>query len=275
MELSALLNSAGALPSIPKVVALLLAELDRPEPDSRKVADLIGSDPALTTRVLKLVNSALFALPRKVSDVPAALSLLGYAHIRSLVMAAALGSAFRSVPGMKLDQFWRYSLNTGKIARALAAQLKNDAGAAMTAGLIHMVGELVIHLGMPVEAVKLSAVIAPLQPKRARAENRFFGFNYADVGAGFAGRWQFPQPIVDAMQHQLAPFDSGVYEPLAGIVQLAAWRSRAHELQYDNGQLAVTFPDTTGLALGLDIDMVLVHDPADWSASGEVGAFVA
>ena len=62
MKLSALLELQFNLPSIPKVVALLLSELDRPEVDLRKITQLISTDPALTTRLLQLANSSFFKL---------------------------------------------------------------------------------------------------------------------------------------------------------------------------------------------------------------------
>ena len=63
MKLSALLEQQFDLPSIPKVVALLLNELDRPEIDLKKVTQLISTDPALTTRLLQLGNSPSFSSP--------------------------------------------------------------------------------------------------------------------------------------------------------------------------------------------------------------------
>ncbi|HNW01749.1 MAG TPA: histidine kinase, partial [Burkholderiaceae bacterium] len=78
-------------------------------------------------------------------------------------------------------------------------------------------------------------------------------------------KWHFPQAMVDALEHQYAPFDNNVYEPLAGVIHLAAWRVRAKEARMSSRQLAVSFPGPVGVVLGLDIDMVLQQDPIDWS----------
>lgn len=274
MELNELLASKTALPSIPKAVALLLSELARPEPDLRKLGQLIGTDPALTTRLLTLANSAMFNFSRKVSNIPEALAILGIDHLRSLAQAAALGLSFRAVPGVNLQQFWRYSLNVAKLTRSLAGMVRQNTSTAFTAGLVHAVGELVMHIGMPAEMAALNQQLLPLDLRRARIETRRLGFCYADVGAGFAREWQFPDCIVDALQCQIAPFDDGVYEPLVGVVHLAVWRARAKEVEMDENALAVSFPGEVGLALGLDIDMVLQQDPIDWSAKNDMGAFI-
>ncbi len=77
MKLSALLEQQFELPSIPKVVALLLNELDRPEIDLKKVTQLISTDPALTTRLLRVANSDAFGLSGKISSVSEALAVYG------------------------------------------------------------------------------------------------------------------------------------------------------------------------------------------------------
>lgn len=266
MKLNVLLASQFVLPSIPKVVALLLSELDRDEPDLKKVTQLISTDLALTTRLLQLSNSGFFKLSGKISSVSEALAILGLGHVRTMAAAAASGASFKAVPGINLQQFWAYSLNVAKLARSLAGVVRQNQQAAFTCGLIHALGELAMHLGMPEEVAALDREVPPLDLRRAKVESVSFGFCYAQVGAGFARQWHFPQPIVDALEHQYAPFDNDVYEPLAGVIHLATWRARAKEAELSDKALAVTFPGSVGEVLGLDIDMVLQQDPIDWSA---------
>ncbi len=268
MELNALLAMQFALPSIPKVVALLLSELEREEADLRKITQFICTDPALTTRVLEIANSDLFKLPGRINSVSESLALLGLKQVHAMVVAAASGSSLRAVPGIHLQQFWRYSVNVAKLSRALAGLVRLNQQAAYTCGLIHAIGELAIHIGMPQEVVLLDREVSSLDLGRANAERLAFGFCYAQVGAGLAKRWQYPQAMVDALEHQYEPFENKVYEPLAGVIHLATWRIRAKEAGLSERALAVTFPGKVGEALGLDIDMVLQQDPFDWLGQG-------
>ena len=274
MTLKELLANNAALPSIPKIIALLLSELDREEPDLRKISQLINTDPVLTTRLLRLANSAQFQLTNKISSVTEALALMGLNQVRSLATAAAVTGAFKRIPGFDLHQFWRYSLDVAKLSRALGGMLRKNQPANFTAGLIHAIGELVMHLGMPFEMAALDQQVPPLGLKRAAAERKLLGYCYADVGAGFARSWQFPQATVDALEHQCTPFENNVYEPMAGILHLAAWRARAKEANYDQQDLTVNFPDVVALALGIDIDMALQQDPIDWTSRAEVEVLV-
>lgn len=266
MILSALLEQQFNLPSIPKVVALLLTELDRPEVDLRKITQLISTDPALTTRLLRIANSESFQLTGKISSVSEALALMDLAHVKAMAQAAASGASPKAVPGIQLQRFWEYSLNVAKVSRSLAGLVRQNQQAAFTCGLIHAIGELAMHLAMPDEIALLNKDTPPLDLRRARVERREFGYCYASVGAGFAQMWHFPQPMVDALEHQYAPFENNVYEPLAGVIHLAAWRARAKDAGLGDKAMVVTFPDDVGIALDLDIDAVLQQDPFDWAA---------
>lgn len=252
------------LPSIPKVVALLLSELERPETDLRRINQLIGRDLALSTRLLRLANSDFFRLSGSIHCVSEALALLNLEQVRSMTREAATAASLKAVPGIQLQQFWDYSLNVARVSRALAGVVRQNQQAAFTCGLLHAFGELAMHMAMPQEMAALNAQIKPMDLRRAIAEQRKFGFNWAGVSAGFARAWKFPQAMVDALEHQYAPFDAGVYEPLAGVVHLSSWRARGKEAGLSQRGLAVTFPDKVGVPLGLDIDMVLQQDPFDW-----------
>ena len=274
MQLEALLNYPRALPAMPRTVSDLLAEMNKEDPNPRRVGDLISSDPALTTRVLRLSNSAFFRVSRKIGSTDEAVALLGLTHVRSLVMAAALGSSFKNVPGIDLKQFWRYSLRSAEIARSLASLLRQSEGNAFTAGLIHGIGILIMHIAMPDEMGPLDMGTPPLDLQRASAEMAAFGYSYAEVGAGMVEKWQFPPEMVSALANQVSPFEGEAYDPLAGLLHLASWRARAEELQLDSNGLVATFPDMVGLTLGLDLDSVLGKDPSEWSFSQALGAFV-
>ncbi len=266
MDLKTLLTSQFNLPSIPRVVALLLSELDSDEPDLMKVSRLVSTDPALTTRLLQISNSDTYKLAYTINSVSESLAILGLKHVREMTAIAASGSSFKSVAGINLQQFWSYSLNVAKISRSLAGVVRQNPQAAFTCGLIHAVGELAMHLAMPEKIAKMNKESEPLSLRRSEIEMFAFGYDFGHVGAGYARRWQFPQRIVDALENQSQPFEKDVVEPLAAVVHLATWRARAKEAGLDQRGLAVTFPGEVGDIMKLDIDMVLQQDPIDWTA---------
>ena len=147
-------------------------------------------------------------------------------------------------------------------------------GASFTAGLVHAVGDLVMHIGMPDVVAKIDFSVAPLDLHRAEAERAHLGYTYADVGAGMAEKWQFPPEMVSALANQVEPFEGEAYDRLGGILHLASWRARAEEIQLDNNGLVATFPDMVGLTQGLDLGSVLGKDPAEWEFTDALSAFL-
>lgn len=269
MELQALLARPIVLPSQPRAVALLLNELGSAQPSLRRLNQFFGTDPALAARLLQAANAPALGAERQICGIPEALALLGMGELRKLVQAAPLGASSRTVPGVNLQDFWRYSLNTAKLARSFAGLVHHNQMAAFTAGLLHGLGELVLHLADPDGMQAVDAQLAPLDPRRAKVERRQLGYCYGQVSAELAARWRLPDEVVDALRHHDAPFKNEAYEPLAGVLHLAAWRARAREAGLGERELAVSFPGEVGVTLGMDIDMVLQQDPFDWTAQPE------
>ena len=266
MNISALLEQQFDLPSIPRVVALLLHTLRQTEVDLHRVNQLISTDPALTTRLLQLANAGPFGQPGTMSTVSEALALMDLRDVLGMAQAAAAVASPKAVAGVRLTQFWEYSLNVARVSRSLATLVRLNPQTAFTTGLVHAVGELALHLALPQIMAQLDQEVRPLALNRAFAERKLLGYCYGSVGAGYARRWQFPKAMVNAIEHQYAPFDNHVYEPLAGVIHLATWRARCKEARLSERGLAVTFPDAVGVAMGLNIDTVLQQDPFDWAA---------
>lgn len=263
MHLDKLLKQPSALPSAPKVVRQLIESFQDPEVDPMRVASLIEEDPVLTARLLKTANSAFFGLSRNVTNARDAMNILGLIKVRALVVASALGESFHKVGGVNLNQFWRYSLNTANLSRHIALPIRIDEDTAFTAGLVHAVGELVMHVGMPEAMMELDRNLPMLDLKRSKAERGLFGYSYAEVGAALAREWKFPRRMINAIEHQTAPFDNEVYEPIAGVIHIGSWRARAEEQELRGELLINTYPDPVGVALGIDPDSVVgAHIPS-------------
>jgi HD-like signal output (HDOD) protein len=257
MNFEKLLKQPNVLPSAPKVVRKLIDTFNQEDVDLLYAASLIEDDPVLTAKLLKMANSAFFGLTRNVSNARDAISVMGLIKVRALVIGASLSEGFHCVASVNLNQFWRYSMNSANLSRYIALPIKIDESTAFTAGLVHGIGELMMHAAMPEAMLDLDRSIPMLDLKRSRAERGLFGYSYAEVGAALAKEWRFPKKMIDAIQHQTAPFENDVYEPIAGVIHVASWRARAQELEMNSESLINTYPDPVGVALGIDPDIVI------------------
>ena len=259
-----MLDAEPSFPNSPQTVALVFSEANHEQPDLRRLCQLIGTDPGLTARTLQLANSEGLQFCGRVATISEALAVLEPGHLRSIAQAAAVGGAYRPVPGIEMRTFWRYSLNTAKVARSLAGTLRLNSGIAYTAGLVHALGEFAILGSGNTRLARLADAAPPLGLKRAKAERRLLGYCHVDVIASLARKWQWPQLLVDVLANQHDPFETESCEPLAGVLHLAAWRAGTREAGLSDSALIGTFPDHVGVPLGLDMDTVLQQDPIDW-----------
>ena len=229
MTIETLFSQSKALPTIPKIMQELIASFNDEDVAVARLVELISGDQVLSANVLRMANSAYFEVPYTVATVTDAVTKLGFTNVRSLVISIGLTGSFKSIPGIDARKFWRYSLHTAVVSRHLSAQVAIKPDLAFTVGLMHAIGELVMHLGMPQEMQQVDAALGLLDPNRLTTEQATFGYTHADVGAELARRWKFPNLFSKAIAGAANPLAQADFDPLAAVVHIAAWRSRAEE----------------------------------------------
>lgn len=251
MTLDELLHNPKALPTAPKVLADLIHSFDDPDVSAAHITRTLSADPVLSAKLLRLANSAYYKVSRSVATVEDAVRMLGFVTVRTLVISSGLVNGFRSAPGLDLQRFWRYSLNTAVAARWIANKTGDDADLAFTIGLMHAIGLVIIHAGMPVQAQELDDVVGPYDPGRMQHEMATLGFSFYDVGAGLAQRWKFPAVFTRTIRELAAPLQGLPPDRLAAIIHLAAWRAQLTEAREAPDDIAGEPPTEVAAMLGL------------------------
>jgi putative nucleotidyltransferase with HDIG domain len=201
-QLKSLVAQLKTIPSLPDVFHKLQEQLASPDACIESVGQTIARDPAMTAKLLKLVNSAFFGLNRKVSSPADAAMLLGLETIKMLVLWAHVFSAETAprIPGFSLDSLSAHSMNVGRIAKRIVELERGPAKmreTALTAGLLHDLGKLVIAVNYP-EVFTESLELAQRDGLAFdEAERKVFGTDHAEVGAHLLGLWGLPLELVE------------------------------------------------------------------------------
>ena len=275
MKIESLFQQPNALPSAPKVVQYLIYSFNDENVSLDNIASKLATDPALSAKLLRLANSAYYHVSRSICTVNDAVMMLGFVTVRTLIISSGLVNGFKSAAGLDLKQFWSYSLNTAVVAKWLAQQTKENSELIFTVGLMHAIGQLVIHAGMPVEAKLLDKDVNPLDASRFMAERNFFGYDYAEVGAELAVRWKFPNAFSDTIRAFPKPLDQNPFNSRAAIIHLAAWFARANENRLSKEDFRTNFPAEIGAKLGFDSDILLAKMPSISELSSGLEELVA
>ena len=261
MNLETLFRQAHALPAIPEVMQQLMTEFNDEEVAVARLVTLVSSDQVLSANLLRMANSAYFEVPYTVSTVADAVGKLGLTNLRTLVISLGLTGSFKAIPGIDTRQFWRHSLHTALIARHLSALVAVRPDLAFMVGLTHAIGVLVMHLGMPEKMASINAVQGLFDPDRLLTEHATLGFTHADVGAELARRWKFPALFSNAVAGAANPLAQAELDPLAAVVHMAAWRSRAAQRQLGLADMEASWPGHVAAGIGLSRHSVLQDLP--------------
>lgn len=261
MKLSALFEKASALPNVPKVVQELIESFNKDNVSIDEIAKKIAADQVLSAKLLRLANSAHYHVSREIGTVNDAVVMLGFVTVRTLVISSGLTGSFKSMPGLDLPRFWLYSLKVACVAKYLAKIAKQNQDLAFTVGMLHGIGQLLMHISMPEQMMELDKVAGPLEARRYQVERTNFGFDYAAVGAGLATHWKFPQAFSQAIQNFPEPLQSEPVDLMACLIHIAAWRVRAEEHGLTPEQVAATWPINVASKLKLTDEAILTNMP--------------
>ena len=261
MNFEALFQQPNALPSAPKVVQDLITSFKDERVSSEDIARKLATDPVLSAKLLRLANSAYYHISRSVSTVNEAVAVLGFITVRTVVISSGLVNGFKLAPGMDFNQFWRYSLNTAVAAKWFAQQLDENSELAFTVGMMHGIGQLVIHAGIPEQALILDKEIGFLDARRFEVERDSLGFDYAAVGAELAARWQFPDAFSEAILAFPRPLERQPFIPMAAIIHLASWLARSAENNRTAADIRASCPMEVAAQIGLDPELIFEKMP--------------
>jgi len=205
------IGNIGSLPSVPALYHELVSAMSKPNVSSKVIASIIEQDPAMAAKILQLVNSACFASSKQITRIDHAVVYLGMDLIRNLALSAHVFSAFRvRLYGARLsfEKEQRHALLVAKVASRMFRE-SQESQDALTAGLLHDVGTLILAVSMP------KAIAAVLQTEklshqpRCQIELEKLGITHAQAGAYLLGLWGLPYPIVEAVAYHHMPAAAG------------------------------------------------------------------
>jgi HD-like signal output (HDOD) protein len=254
MDLKSLIDQPNKLPTIPKVAQKLIESFSAEDISEREIASQLAADPALSAKLLRLANSAYFHVSRTVGTIDDALRMLGFVMVRNLVLGNGMVTAFRNTPGIDLNQFWRYNLYTACASRWLANTAGVNGDMIFTLGMMHGIGQLQMHVGMPEVMAPLDKQMNVLDAGRAELEKNVLGFHYGEVSAELAKIWNFPQALIAALRDIPQPWAQAEFSEPAAWVHLGAWRARVEVLALGDEEIITSYPAKIGQRLRLAPD---------------------
>lgn len=212
------------LVSLPAIVHRINALINDPNASANDIAVLISQDPALTARLLKIVNSPLYHLQQPIDNIIMAINLVGTRQLRDLVIVQAVINRFsrKLDRSFDIESFWCHSIATGIAAKAIAQELRlSNTERLFIAGLLHDIGKIVMMQLLPRESLQLQRASQNSKCNLDNIEQRLFGFTHAELGTGLLRSWNFPDSLIEACQCHHNPEKANLHSQEAAITHIA------------------------------------------------------
>lgn len=222
---AAAIREISHIATLPEVTLKIIKLVEDPSSTAQDLHNVIAKDPALCTRILKVVNSAFYGLPGQIGSINRAIVLLGLNAVKNIAIAASLAKLFKGgqlTPTFSAKDLWTHSVAVATATKAIAHAMKLGlADEAFLAGLIHDVGVMV---EMQFDRNKLADVLdrvaqgAPM----LEAEEAVFLATHQDFGMALADKWKFPRSFVHVCGYHHRPFElPGDHRALTCMIAVA------------------------------------------------------
>ncbi|MCK5269176.1 MAG: HDOD domain-containing protein [Sedimentisphaerales bacterium] len=206
-------NHAIEIATLPEVTMRIIEVVQDERSTAHDLHQIVRNDPALSARVLRVVNSAFYGLPGQIGSIDRAIMLLGLNAVKNIAIAASIGKMFKS--SVICDDFtgkdlWTHSVAVGAtnklIASAAGMSLPDEA---FLTGLIHDIGLVAVMQCYAEDVQKIVDITRSGIPYR-QAEEKIIGANHQEIGIALTTKWKFPRSFqfVTGFHHEpmeLAP----------------------------------------------------------------------
>ena len=228
----------------------------------RDLSEHIERDPALSVKLLRVANSALYGFPGEIRTVDHAAVVLGFREVKNMTMSVVAGQAFTSgkSAAKEREALWEHSLGCAAVARILAKDIADvESDEVFLAGVVHDLGKLVFLDLVPDEYVRMHAETDSAD--LVKVETELFGICHQEVGNRCAEDWGLPSEIIDSISFHHCPETVEFDQEFIGVVALANRLSKIWKLG-NWGVYNAQIEDILDPNLGLTLDHVLSVEQA-------------
>ncbi len=219
-----LVREVTGLTSLPGVYFKVKELVDDPDSSLRDIGEVIGQDPALTMKLLRVANSAFYAFATEVATVSRAIARLGTQPVHDLVLAVSLAKAFAGISAdvMDMERFWRSSVFCGMAAWNIAKRCNVlDGERLFVEGLLRDIGHLVLFDRRPRQAQQALLESQGSGVPIYQVERDLLGFDYAQLGAMLMREWRLPNSLCEPIHYHPEPAKAQGCRLEAAIIHIA------------------------------------------------------
>ncbi|MFH1024371.1 MAG: HDOD domain-containing protein [Planctomycetota bacterium] len=219
------IETIGGLPTLPTMLAKINQFMINPRTTAKEVGQLIASDPALTIKILRIVNSSFYGFPNRITTTTHAIVILGFNAVKGVILSTSVFDAFgKDGKSASFDRLalWKHSVACGAASRVLARRIGvNAIEEFFVAGLLHDIGKVILDQCVPEEFGQAIRRAKEADTLLLEAESEVLGVSHAEVGSWLLERWNLPRIHITAVARHHNPALADDELRLTPVVHLA------------------------------------------------------
>lgn len=258
------LQTITDLPTLPTVFLKVMRMMRSSDTPISEIAKVVESDPAISMKILKLVNSSFYGLSRTVESVQQSIVLLGFSTLKNIIVSVSIFKAVgseESESDFDRRAFWQHSIGCGCFARFLEKRLeKGNTEEAFISGIIHDIGKIVLDRYYRDD---LNAVLRAVRQDNIsfyQAEREILGTSHTEIGSFLADYWHVPAKFVEviARHHTFDPESENA--DITAIVHLADVLAHRYQLGFSGNPAPPKVNPAVFECLNINEDMLKLWD---------------
>ena len=258
------LSKVTQIATLPEVTAQIVSVVDDPDTTADDLETLVSSDPVLSVRVLKVVNSAFYGMPGEVSSIKQAIVVLGMSGVKNIAIAAGISKLFRGGKvheSFDAQDLWRHSAAVAAAARLIAEKSGDDRDGVFLIGLLHDLGVMIEMQALRPQLIEvIDAMTANPDLSFRDAERQIIGATHEEFGLALCRNWNFPDAFQAAVGFHHEPNNaSPEHQRHAQIICVADHLAAESGIGFGGTVDREAFPEEVVASLGLsaeDLDAV-------------------
>ncbi len=245
----AIIRDTKTLPTLPGIIAKLGSLADNDKVSAQEMARVVSADQVLSAKVLRLVNSAFYGFPGRVSTVSNALILLGVNVVKSLAITSSIFDIMeKNVVGL-----WEHSMGVAVAASTISRTLKlPDPEEISTAALLHDIGKVIIKIKLERDFDQLTSLMAEKCITLLEAERELLETDHAEIGGWLARSWLLPEKLIEPVEFHHHVDKSSVHQTKTAVVHIADVLIKASGFGFSGDQLVPRIQPVAWKKLGLN-----------------------
>jgi HD-like signal output (HDOD) protein len=230
------IRSISSIPTIPTVLEKITMLLQNPQTSADEIGKAIITDQSLSSKVLKLVNSAFYGFPGKINTITHAVVILGFSTIKNIVLTASIFDVFRQkdeqqLGGFDMEKFWLHSIACGAAAQSIAKFIgSSEREECFIAGLIHDVGKIILCQYLNEEFLVIVRETGLKNQLYIESEQQLYGVTHQEIGGILCDSWKLPENLQNAVKFHHMPAKNHAHFLTTAIVHCADVIVRAMDL---------------------------------------------